>query len=545
MEYKELKKIFDTLPIGYYLGRALNVELSETEQSSYFDPYKDRIIVSYPMLQQLKNYSGESDIRALLYHEISHAILTPKNLMQYVGYSDSRIVNIFEDERIETLLKNYYLNVDFKNFVKKVGNWDIKKVDLSKMKNPDYAYYACVRFDYGTQENLKIKNDLIAKWKNLNASISDYYIIRNYIDDIKKFYQRFNNKDKKEQLKYGQNNFKNHIKQLENAKNNAQKDLDIIKEKMENEQDENIKNMGKTAMNNIQNEMKDLQNRIDSSKKELDKIEQELNEIEKLEQDSEKELSDLIESGEQPLQPSQQKENGCGITKGEITDIVNSILENAISKEIYETMYKALFQKENRHKTGGYNTYSGKINPRIIANDYNKNYKWFDRTSNNGDLQNNSKLILNLFIDNSGSMGDNTNKVNGILKSLRELKKIDRNFDFNVVTIGSGLPKIQPKDYTYVAGGGSRMYKEIKNIVDRLNQNRNDKIYNITIMDGGFNEIENLKCLDKNNSVIISDSENSYYINNNIKVAKTKIVDSDYVNVFEKELSKLIKQVIR
>ena len=87
----------------------------------------------------------ESVIRGLFYHEISHALLTyrtdifkevmrsfykgflkgvkrqlsskPEIKAQQIKYLEENfhdIMNIFEDERIETVCKHYYMNVDFK-----------------------------------------------------------------------------------------------------------------------------------------------------------------------------------------------------------------------------------------------------------------------------------------------------------------------------------------------------------------------------------------------------------------------------------------------
>ena len=85
VSFNLVKNIFDTLPIGYYLGRSIDVELSKTSTDSYFDPINDNIVISYEMINiatadfdiDVNDANIESIIRGLLYHEIAHVILTP------------------------------------------------------------------------------------------------------------------------------------------------------------------------------------------------------------------------------------------------------------------------------------------------------------------------------------------------------------------------------------------------------------------------------------------------------------------------------------
>ena len=129
--YSLVNNILSTLPIGYYLKRGVEVTLSETSMDSYFDSLNDKVVISYPTLATTFNAcETENDIekmvRCLLYHEISHAMLTPKN----IHLTDVR--NIFEDERIETICRNYYLDVDFASFVKRINNFngELPKSDI-------------------------------------------------------------------------------------------------------------------------------------------------------------------------------------------------------------------------------------------------------------------------------------------------------------------------------------------------------------------------------------------------------------------------------
>ena len=60
----------------------------------------------------------------MLYHELSHVILTPRTIFVRRNEEERDIINIFEDERIETLLQKFYIKVDFKDFVKQFNGWN-------------------------------------------------------------------------------------------------------------------------------------------------------------------------------------------------------------------------------------------------------------------------------------------------------------------------------------------------------------------------------------------------------------------------------------
>src|SRR5690554_5424089 len=113
------QSILQTLPVGYYLKRNIDVELSETASTSYIDLQTERITIAMNNFHKAHKFvvsdeQLEETVRAILYHELSHALLTPKKLRI------TNRMNVFEDERIETLLKNFYINVDFKQNISKL-----------------------------------------------------------------------------------------------------------------------------------------------------------------------------------------------------------------------------------------------------------------------------------------------------------------------------------------------------------------------------------------------------------------------------------------
>lgn len=141
VSYAYVEGIVKSLPIGYYAGRGVSVQCSKDAESSYYDLLEDAITISYPAIAKtMKNAAStnESIIRAIVYHELSHALLTPKDC------KPNAIINIVEDERIETYFQGYYLGVDFKQTVRALNGWDGKtKADPN---NPFSVFYHTIRY---------------------------------------------------------------------------------------------------------------------------------------------------------------------------------------------------------------------------------------------------------------------------------------------------------------------------------------------------------------------------------------------------------------
>lgn len=164
----ELEDILKTLPIGYYIGRKVEVNLDETTECSFYNPMEDRICISKTQLDHALSELDESgnvedDVRTMLYHEVSHAFLTPKNMK--VNYQR----NVFEDERIETLLSKYYKRVNFKSFVKRINHFHGESP-----KNANEAFYQLVRYRIGETEWLERVKDLIKENSKLNREGYSY-----------------------------------------------------------------------------------------------------------------------------------------------------------------------------------------------------------------------------------------------------------------------------------------------------------------------------------------------------------------------------------
>lgn len=178
----EVKRVIDSLPIGLYANFRIPLDMDEKEECSFYNPREKCIVISYPQiaagLEPVEDESYvETAIRSMVYHEVSHALLTP------ITMKITNIINVFEDERIETLMAGYYHNVDFKKNVRLINNWD----GVSEPTNDFEKFYHTVRFRDGDPKHLKLVNDLIEEWAYLRAN-SDDWDIKTYIQDIKNLY---------------------------------------------------------------------------------------------------------------------------------------------------------------------------------------------------------------------------------------------------------------------------------------------------------------------------------------------------------------------
>lgn len=212
VNYNVVQNILNTLPIGYYLGRAITVTLS-TGMDSYFNPAKDEIVIGYQAIEmafnnlakstyKINEHSEEELIRGILYHEISHVILTPKDLKSYDSrYADQ--INIFEDERIETIFKKYYMNTNFKKNV--IIFNDYHKGDSPR--NALEAFYFIVRFHVGPKNYVNRVAQIIRNYRSVNAATDSYWRYCDAIIDLwKDVKDDWNNNQEQFQQQPQQNN---------------------------------------------------------------------------------------------------------------------------------------------------------------------------------------------------------------------------------------------------------------------------------------------------------------------------------------------------
>lgn len=490
--YLQVKKIFDTLPIGYYIGRDVQRELSNDSKESFYDPMNDKICISYPFIKEgLKERDEkniENDVRTLFYHEVSHVFLTPKSLMKAFdrwfpsfeySISSNTVINIFEDERIERMFDNFFLGVDFDEYCKRVNHW----TGISKAKNIKEAWFDFIRFRTTIKacEHLLPRIDYIIKkyseMLNVNTYQYDSYITP-YCQDVrdlfKDFYYEWNKDSKK-------------------SKNNS-----------------------KTSTDKKDSTSSSISSSDSSASPDSDV------------------KSENVKPGK-----SEEKKKESIISKSALKDIINDITTLYIDDKMIET-FKQIFNKNSKitkRNSSAINTYSGIFDTRSVVRD---DYKFFLQSNRIGHQKAYSKMKLNLFIDRSGSFDRSVNTVNKIIYALQKVEKLNPNFEFDVVTIGMDERLLPKKNRTFSANGGNAITAKMTSIYNSL-QSTQSEVINILLFDGEcytdcpFENCKYLACFNNKKSVIISEDSNKRAFNKYIPGVKVK-----YCTNFTDELYKSI-----
>lgn len=426
----ELQNIADMLPIGYYAKARVSIEIDENADTSYFVPTNRKIFVSLKGVNSsLSGVSAstpdeaEKAVRAHLYHELSHAILTPN------GMCNNDAINVFEDERIETLLDGFYHNVDFKANIKALCNFDPNHIPQSAFEK---FFYAC-RFRIGKQKWLDEIEQIIQKHKGLNWN-SPYYW--DYLTDIDNLYQKITNEKV--------------------SKQDWQKMIDEAMQRMQGGSEENA----------------DIPDEYTS----MDKSD------EQTEADGEGEgkpkPTDKDENGEGGNKKSMDKGNG---QSDEMSELMESIFSNIRDENLYQALDDILQNFAKKNKGGSaMQTYSGVFNPRNCVRD---DYRFFDRKSGLRGSNPFGSLHLNLFIDDSGSFDRNKDAANKIIATMIDLSKKYSFFSVDFALCGSNVVKVDHDHAVVTANSGTHVQTEAISIVKKM-QKASTFNYNIVLYDG-------------------------------------------------------------
>lgn len=448
----EIENILKTLPVGYYIGRNVPLKLTN-ENDSYYVPMDDEAYISYPMLNdvmtkiesKLNDENIERLTRTLTYHEISHAFITPKSFRM------NKIMNVFEDERIESMCRNYYKSVDFKELLMLVNDWDGKTEPAHD--TPFSVWYSLVRYHLGKPRFLIKVAALLKKYHKLHR-FSDCWSCYNYKDEIMALYREVEEDFLKDELEK-QRKAEEEAKAADEEKqknNNTGMSMNAGDDNDAEESDE----MNETEFNGVgQSEVSPEELREKQLKEQLNEMsDEELQELfENITRAADEEVKKLFEKSQVYVNPGVQER------------LANIILAN---------------KKVTKSNASAINAYSGVFDPRSVIRD---DYKWFVQQNRQGNVKQFSKIKLNLFIDNSGSFDPNETFVNQLLFALKKLEQQEPNFTFDLITMNTRfeLKKKNERELHCYGGNDIPAYAEgiIKKVQDRQSMN-----YNIVLFDG-------------------------------------------------------------
>ena len=473
------QQILDTLPIGYYAGRKINITLDEKEKTSFYSPVEDSIVISLPIIADRlegasKNINTESAVRSMLYHEVSHAILTPPTLRV------TDIVNVFEDERIETLLRNYYTDVDFRQQL-----LDLVGGNPPEATNAMTAFYNAVRFGISNADIQKRINEIIEKYSYIDRTTGEIPV-SNYFYEINRLYE-------------------------------------LIAKQYDESPEEFQPKTGSCSGAIVNNDIKGSPKNENGEDNENGANEAE---------------SEFLKG-----RPA-HKEN---LTPQKIASTLNKNIDlSHIQIEELEKFQKAVemiinnFNKKN-NSGSGINAYSGVYNPRAVAR---QDYRYFDKPITTNGNNKYGTCHLNLIIDCSGSFIYNQPLTNGILTTLSEIERKNKNFSLDVSFINTKFRTCKTvRERCFVARGGNRIPDNMRQIL--LGQQKPQTCnYNIILFDGDamsdewteyYDRIKKFKAFDMKQTTLITDRQNEKYIKKNFTA--TKVI---YTNKYTDELIKNI-----
>ena len=496
LTYAQCEKILKILPIGYYAGRKVNVTISDKEETSYYNPIEDSITISFPIIQKRVEHLSdgvdeEGAVRAMLYHEVSHAIMT--NSTEFIC---NEVTNIFEDERIETVLNDYYLNTDFKKQL-----LDIYGGKIPSVKTDKDAFYNIVRFRSGpkkyTDEVEKIIEDFatlcritsshreVTMWWSYYDRVMELY--REIVRDFKKDPEVFSNKDASSTVKggvsYGEND--NDDNNNEDVTND-----DDMPASFENDNSENDNSVNSPL---TKEQIKEIVNKA------------------------------LSHYG-----------NMNAADKAKLNDFARTI-----------SMIISNFNKKNSGGAG-VNAYTGVFNPRAAAR---KDYRYFEHSlAVNGNNKFGS-CHLNLFIDSSGSMYNNESIINGMLAVLTDIERKNRNFSMDVSFINHNYMDCDTvASRRYYASGGNKIPEDMKQRLIKRQKNGTCN-YNIILFDGDAlsddydlktpEKIKRFHTLDYKQTTLIIDDENKVYLGDGFHSSKV-VVTKNYTDELLNHITKAI-----
>ena len=482
INFAETKAIAETLPIGLYAKRRIPVSMSDSEETSYYNPVTDEIVISYPIIKtglakaELSDLSKETAVRSMEYHELSHAILTPACLTM------NDAINTFEDERIETLLNNYYLDVNFKKQVLLINGYKSKS-EIGAPSSGFEAFYQIVRFGVGKAEFVAEVDEIIKRYAHLTRVHDEG--TWDYRNDIMDLYRRIC------------------------------KDFDGSDGGKDSSSEGSGSGSGSTIMDKVGGKAGQQSTDSASASASADDASDEdgMNGSDgepcegRTSPLSASEISEMFEDffGEHPYHDTA------------LTQKMSMIIDN--------------FSKRN-NSGSSMCAYSGVFNPRSIAN--RDDYKYWDKRSTVNGMNKFGSLHLNLFIDESGSFYGSTEPMNKLLYALTEIEKKNKNFTLDVVFCGMSERVVKTKqERVFCAHGGNKLDKKVYDIFRAL-QKPNTFNYNIICFDGdacsdGGRGDHGFGAFDHSNCTIISDYSNERYIHSDVHSAKV-IYTRDYAD---------------
>lgn len=499
----KIQHIVDSVPISYYCGQRISLCLESDIQASNYNFFTQaiqialrQIIIALNSIDDTDNESIEEIIRSLVYHEVSHAMLSPAELFEkdYIMRRVKRIVplkifhsliNIAEDERIETTMQNFFYGINFKRLVALMNT-------KFKIDNPVAEFYGIVRLGIGAEEDIAYFKKALDKYTYLNSTDFSQSAQEDFVERILILFGRI--------LKRWPENY-----DLNNLDKSMSEDdlLSALSELLTNEN---------SAKNNTGNTLTA----------------------------SNKDITDALEK---------LLSGSSGVSKPgySTTKCINNWIHNVQSNKVLTRLRRLIeeLQKSCGNDRAAINGYSGRVCPALAGRD---DYRFFVNTGRNGSHRAGRKLKLNLFLDNSGSYSDNADATNNLLCALNTLR-MEKLLDLSIVTIGD-FTKMHDIDHFkgITANEGTAVNNDL---FDHYKQSLTPGAINknIVLLDGCVQDYSSkaksaLSVFNSSDTLIITDYTNEKQFNKHAPKARM-IVMGKHQNYSEKLIDYVIIELSR
>lgn len=577
----EVEEIVNVLPLGYYCSRRVPMTVDTESEMSFYQPMEDVIHIAFKQISRAMDKitderDKESTLRAFVYHELSHAIVSPnsEDFFSNLNYYTTRrypkldiAFNIFEDERIETIFDNYYLDVDFKGtLISTQTNNGI----IPTPRDTVQAWFNLVRFRTGDEKFVNEVSAIIDRFKSDNFANEEEgtHRLYEYLDAVMTLYDNFCRECKakglpspsqaqSQQNKFGgnpsdnggsgqsamqNNNGKsannsnggqgqngkegNQSSQNNGQNSDGQKAMANGLKKSEEEQNGNSSQTSANAEGNGKNAEGTMQTSKDSSAENTPTRNDEICE-----------KSDRPLTNERPFATAQGGKN-----------IDKSLFDSTIAKKFVDTTLTAqletiITQFNKRNNSGnGMNAYSGVLNPRLVGRE---DWRIFEKPIGTNGNNKFGTFHLTLWLDSSGSFYNNEEKANILIRSLTEIEKRNKNFTLDVCFCNQGIIECSSvaERQLHANGGNFLDYNEVLPIF-RKYQKPNTYNYNIVLFDGDCgaerakNGLNGLSAFDSNNTTFILEPDNKRYVSA-LKSGKV-IVTNNYIGELFDHITKVL-----
>lgn len=543
LSYTQCNELLKTLPVGFYLGHGLVVMLDPIGEQTFVNRLTEEITISYPMIAEALNaYPDdmtpeelESVVRGLLYHEISHLLLTPqiddgrwtviKRLCMHARLNAKdfpHIFNIIEDERIETILKNHFLNVDFERNKKLI----LRDTDMT---NPDpiSRFFRAVRLHIGPHDALVAIAHFIRDNAKINAA-TDWYgydSARDYCEAVINLFMTY--------FAPPAASSESETSKNPGISDGTPGDTSEKSDSTESSSSATPQTKMSGAAHGAATEGAAAQETPDNAP------------FEEIEDAVKKQIAEIL-----------------GVDKKtaleKLTEmLIQTVVENAfVNKEIaaqrprIQRIITQALNRRNSHSSSS-SAYAGHFDPRLTMN---KDYRWWVKPNNGSAGNKFSKLKINLFVDTSGSFCRSENAINALIKVLCELE--NRDFELDVVSMNT-INRLRPKTSRWVkiSGGNDLTEGDLPGIYRQI-QTPNARVFNIAVFDGWAfmdtnpdlrskaNFRKAFSVFNHPNCIIVSDNDNEEVIEKACPEARKKIISSGYASTFIDEVLSLLDRMI-